>query len=74
MIYRNYDTIEKAVKAELFEEAINKVDVVKIFFLWCLVLAFYALWTQNYCEMLALDSLVREQEMVNNLMFKVLWF
>jgi len=45
-----------------------------LFLAWLIVMGFLFLYTQNYCEMLKLDTLVREQEMINNLMFRVLWF
>ena len=45
-----------------------------LFLVWLFVMGMLLLYTQNYIEMLKLDALVREQEMINNLMFRVLWF
>jgi len=73
---RKYGTIEKAVLSELNEERMARWEHYTVWFviIWLLVMIGMILYTQNYCEMMKLDALVREQEMINSLMFRVLWF
>jgi len=72
---RKYNTPTPRYKVELkyFSEWIGYRGQF-LFLAWLLVMGFLFLYTQNYVEMMKLDALVREQEMINSLMFRVLWF
>jgi len=69
-------TLKQAVIQELVEEKINNVEGYIMWFLLAmmLVVGFMGLYTQNYIERLEMSSLIQQQEMVNGLLFKVLWW
>lgn len=74
MISRKYGGLKKAVLSELREERMERWEHYLAWFLmlWILIMGLAFLYTQNYCEMLMLKSMMTEQNMNSTLWFRVM--